>query len=82
MFKHEVAEDLWVAEQRWLRVPLASRYAGISRATLYRLMSEGVIRSVSLRGRDKTRGVRVIDKTSLDTLLESLAGTSLPGANK
>jgi hypothetical protein len=74
MFTHELAKDLQLAEQRWLRVPLASRYSGISRATLYRLMSEGIIKSASLRGKGKARGIRVIDKISIDELLESLAG--------
>jgi hypothetical protein len=75
MFKHEIAGDLRLAEQRWMRVPLASRYSGFSRASLYRLMAEGQIRSASVRGKGKARGIRVVDKASIDELLEKLADT-------
>ena len=34
---------------RWLRIPAAVKYAGLSRSRLYELLSEGKIRSICLK---------------------------------
>jgi hypothetical protein len=58
---------------RWLRIPTAVRYSGISRSRLFRLIREGEIQSACLQERPGTkRGVRLIDRLSLDLLLERL----------
>jgi hypothetical protein len=59
---------------RWLRVPAACRYSGLSRSLLYRLIGEGKIKSVALRDRNKLRGIRLIAAESIDRFLESLPG--------
>jgi hypothetical protein len=57
---------------RWARVPGAMRYASLSRSIVYRLISEGKIRSVVLRDKDKLRGIRLVSLESIDRLLESI----------
>jgi len=58
---------------RWLRVPAACRYSGLSRSLLYRLIGEGKIKSVALRDKGKLQGIRLISAESIDHLLESIA---------
>jgi hypothetical protein len=58
---------------RWLRIHAAVAYSGISRSRLFRLIREGEIQSACLQERPGTkRGVRLIDRLSLDLLLERL----------
>jgi hypothetical protein len=58
---------------RWLRVPSAVKYSGISRSRLYELISEGRIKSTCLKShRDASRGVRLVDRESIDRFMESL----------
>jgi hypothetical protein len=58
---------------RWLRIPEAVRYSGINRSRLFRLIRDGQIQSASLQERPGAkRGVRMIDRLSLDLLLERL----------
>jgi hypothetical protein len=59
-------------EPRWLRVPVAVAYSGFSRAKLFTLLSEGQIKSVSVTSSGKRRGIRVIDRLSIDAFLTSL----------
>ena len=48
-------------------------YSGISRSRLFRLIRDGEIQSACLQERPGTkRGVRLIDRLSLDLLLERL----------
>jgi hypothetical protein len=72
MFAHEIVQDLSEIQPRWLRVAAACRYSGLPRSSLYRLLSEGVIQSASLCSPNKKRGVRIIDRLSLDALLSKL----------
>jgi hypothetical protein len=59
---------------RWLRIDAAVKYSGISRSRLFRLIAEGQVRSASLKGhRGAKRGLRLIDRFSLDLYLEALA---------
>jgi hypothetical protein len=69
MFSHEIVEDPATLQPRWLKVYAAVSYSGLSRARLYVLMSEGQIRSASVRSRGRSRGIRLIDRLSLDEFL-------------
>jgi hypothetical protein len=59
---------------RWLRVPAAVKYSGLSRSRLYELLSEGRIRSICVKSQKwARRGVRVIDRDSIDAFMEAQA---------
>ena len=59
---------------RWLRVPGAVKYSGLSRSKLYELLSDGRIRSICVRSqKGAQRGVRLIDRESIDSFMESHA---------
>jgi hypothetical protein len=72
MFAKEIVSDPLKLEPRWLRVPAACAYGGFSRAKLFILLSEGRIKSVSVTSAGKSRGIRVIDRLSIDAFLSSL----------
>jgi hypothetical protein len=58
---------------RWLRIPSAVKYSGLSRSRLYDLITEGKIKSICLKShRDAVRGVRLVDRESIDRFMESL----------
>jgi hypothetical protein len=59
----------------WLKIPGAVRYSSLSRSKLYELIDEGEVRSVCLRSKDKTRGVRLVWRPSLDSYLSKFEGT-------
>jgi hypothetical protein len=81
MFAHEIAHTGADIQQRWLRIRAAIAYSGLPRSSLYRLLSQRVIRSISLASPNKTRGVRLVDRFELDALLSKLADdqNSTPG---
>lgn len=58
----------------WLRIPQATQVFGIGRSKLYELISEGKIKSVSLRKRGQTSGTRLISYDSLAAYIESQVG--------
>src|ERR1700737_1090591 len=59
---------------RWLRVPGAVKYSGLSRSKLHELLSDGRIRSICLRSQEGAqRGGRLIDRESIDSFMESHA---------
>jgi excisionase family DNA binding protein len=60
---------------RWIRVPQAVKYSNLSRAFVYRLLAEGKIKSISLKG-DKKRGARLIDRESIDAYFDLLSEAS------
>jgi hypothetical protein len=72
MFDHEIARSGADVQKRWLRVPAAIAYSGLPRSSLYRLLSQRVIKSASLCSPGKTRGVRIIDRLELDAVLAKL----------
>jgi hypothetical protein len=78
LLRSEILQDVHAGttnlEPRWLKVGAAVTYSGISRAVLYRILAEGKIRSSSLRSRSALRGIRLIDRASLDAYIESFAG--------
>ena len=48
---------------RWLRIPAAVKYSGLSRSRLYELLSEGKIRSICVKShKGAERGVRLLDR--------------------
>jgi hypothetical protein len=56
---------------RWLRIPAAVKYSGLSRSRLYELLSQGRIRSICLKSQKSAqRGVRLIDRESIDLFME------------
>jgi hypothetical protein len=56
---------------RWLRIPAAVKYSGLSRSRLYELLSEGSIRSICVKSQKwARRGVRLIDRESIDLFME------------
>jgi len=57
----------------WIRPADVRQLFGISRSGTYELIASGEIRSVSLRKRGQTRGVRLISYDSLCAYLESRA---------
>jgi hypothetical protein len=58
---------------RWLRIPSAVKYSGLSRSRLYELVAEGSIKSICLKShRDALRGVRLVDRKSIDLFMERL----------
>ena len=63
---------------KWLRIPVACRYSGLSRSILYRLLNEGLIKSVCVRDKNKIRGIRLIAIESIDAFLSSLPTAEVP----
>ena len=58
---------------RWLRIPSAVKYSGLSRSRLYELIAEASIKSICLKShRDALRGVRLVDRESVDLFMERL----------
>jgi hypothetical protein len=58
---------------RWLRIPAAVKYSGLSRSRLYELLAQGRIKSICLKSHNNAlRGVRLADKESIDLFMESL----------
>jgi Helix-turn-helix domain len=63
--------DVTTLPVKWLRLPAACAYSGMSRAKLYELMAEGRIKGISVRKKGNLRGLRLISAESLDAFLES-----------
>jgi predicted DNA-binding transcriptional regulator AlpA len=58
---------------RWLRIPSAVKYSGLSRSRLYELLGQRRIKSISLKSRSNAlRGVCLVDRESIDLFMESL----------
>jgi hypothetical protein len=55
----------------WYRIPDATRVSGIGRSSLYGLVKEGKVKSVCLRKRNSSRGIRLINADSLSAFIES-----------
>ena len=57
---------------RWLRMPSAVKYSGLSRSRLYELLTQGRIKSICLKSHTAAlRGVRLVDRESIDQFMES-----------
>jgi len=77
MLTTEIQQDTYTGpvtlNPRWLRIPSAVKYSGLSRSRLYELLAKGRIRSICLRSRrDALRGVRLVDRESIDLFMEIL----------
>ena len=59
------------SKPEWLRIDDAVRLFGPCRSTLYELIGEGKIKSVSLRKRGAVKGIRLINYDSLAAFIES-----------
>jgi excisionase family DNA binding protein len=57
----------------YLRVKEATKFSGLSRAKLYEALTDGRIKSYSVRDPGKTRGTRLISASSLREFIESHA---------
>jgi hypothetical protein len=58
---------------RWLRIPSAVKYSGLSRSRLYELLAQEGIKSICLKSHNGAlRGVRLVDRESIDIFMESL----------
>jgi hypothetical protein len=57
----------------WLTVQQSMSYCNISRSRLYSLREEPLIRTMSLRRRGRTRGIRYFSRSSLDSYFNQLA---------
>jgi Helix-turn-helix domain len=57
----------------WLRPKDVTKFFGIGRTKIYELISDGKVKSVSLRKRGQKRGCRLVSYDSLSTYLESMA---------
>jgi len=57
---------------RWLRIPSAVKYSGLSRSRLYELLTQGRIKSICLKSHTGAlRGVRLVDRESIDQFMET-----------
>lgn len=56
----------------WLRPAQVPYYYGLGRSTVYNLMKDGLIKSVSVRKKHTIRGCRLISAASLDHYLSTL----------
>src|SRR4029077_13627403 len=71
MLTTEIQQDTYTGpvtlNPRWLRIPSAVKYSGLSRSRLYELLAQGRIRSICLKAhRDALRGVRLVDRESIE----------------
>ncbi len=73
-----IAAASTMPEREWIRVDQACQWSGICRSLIYKLMTSGKIRSVSLRERGTSRGTRLISFPSLRAFLESKAEGGAP----
>ena len=80
---HEELRSVRVIEPHWLKIPASVVYSSLSRSKIYEAIATGEVRSVCLRDKNKTRGVRLISRPSLDAYLSKFENTKsepVPGA--
>ena len=65
--------NLHLPKPEWLRIDDVVRLYNIGRSSLYELISEGKIKSASIKKRGNIRGIRLISVASIEAFLESLA---------
>jgi hypothetical protein len=71
--QNEIGNSLINLPPRWLRIPAAVKYSGLSRSVLYKLLANGKIRSICLRSHKNTlRGVRLVDREAIDRFMLAL----------
>lgn len=62
------------SQPAWLTVSGACRYSGLSRSLLYRHLDEQNLISSTIRLKGRSRGRRLIQRASLDALIEQGIG--------
>jgi hypothetical protein len=72
----DIANDFVAITPRWLRIALAVKYSQMGRAKLYIHLSNGDIKSFVLRNKGAVRGIRLVDRFSIDAFLDSKAEAS------
>ena len=73
-----------LAEAEFLRLPKPRTrcpISSLSRTTLVELADQGLVKSICLRKKGATRGIRLIEKSSLLTYLHSLSEVGEGGAS-
>ena len=68
-----LTDDSPPTRPEWLRIEAAVKLFGISRSTLYKLITERRIKSFCLRERNKVKGIRLLSYDSLCAFLEAEA---------
>jgi hypothetical protein len=58
---------------RYLRIPQVLAWYPFRRAKLYELLTRGEIKSFALKDKGRVRGIRLVDRDSLDQYLERKA---------
>lgn len=61
----------------WLTVQETFQYGRFSRSRLYKMITEGMIKTFSLRSRGNVKGKRYVSKQSLDSYFESQYATQI-----
>lgn len=61
---------------RYIRMDQAVEYAPFGKSKLYDLLNRGLIKSFVLKERGCTKGIRLIDKDSIDQYLERAAAAA------
>ena len=82
MLTTEIQQDTYTdpvtLNPRWLRIPSAVKYSGLSRSRLYELIAQERIKSICLKSHHKAlRGVRLVDRESIDLFMESQVETAV-----
>jgi hypothetical protein len=77
VFTSEIQQDTHsgpvTLNPRWLRIPAAVKYSGLSRAYIYERMADGRLKSICLKSnKNATRGIRLIDRLAIDALMMQL----------
>jgi hypothetical protein len=61
----------------WMTVQQSMSYCNISRSRLYKLREEPLIRTVSIRRRGRTKGIRYFSRTSPDSFFNQQAALQM-----
>jgi hypothetical protein len=77
MLTTEIQQDTYTGpvtlNPRWLRIPSAVKYSGLSRSRLYELLGQRRSKSICLKSHNNAlREVRLVDRESIDLFMDSL----------
>lgn len=61
-------------QAEFLRIPEAVKFSGLSRTTLYRMITDGRLKSKCVRARGAIKGVRLISRDVLRDFINSCDG--------
>lgn len=60
-----------IVKPEWIRINQTTKIFGIGRTKIYELISEGKIKTASIRSRGTTRGTRLLSYDSVASYIES-----------